>query len=508
MQPFHRHRYIGQNAQLPLIFALALLASLLLNNATYATEQRALSPQSPPRLTADNPCHRPIKTQQGQITGQLEYKDTIGTCSYKGIPYAQAPVGELRWQAPHPIAPGQSPLTAHSFSPDCIQSKFLRDVQYISQAQSNSEDCLYLNIWRPTKPGKYPVMVWIHGGTLLLGSGALNIYQGTSFAARQEVIIVTLNYRLGPFGYLSHADLVDTNDGLGGGSAGNYGLLDQIEALRWVKNNIQEFSGDENNITVFGQSAGAWSIMSLLTTPLSDTLFHKAIAQSGGSHFTHDSEHAFKTGDKFAKRLKCDIENAAQCLRALPAEVILKGANRFSLRCPLSTDPIKGFCFLPREDGVILDQSPISAIRKGDYHKMPTLLGYNRKDPGLLKSSIVDTIDALDGHPTFIYRFNYQKNYVHKLSSGAHSAELSFPFDTLDRFSMFFDRWQLYNEKQVSDAQPVVDHMQSYWANFAKTGNPNGLGLTHQPLTHWPDLKESADQQVLLISNDIRAARR
>ena len=251
---------------------------LSITNRVVASETDAVEVE---QRSPENGCKQAVTTQQGRVSGYLEYKNDIGVCAYKGIPYAKPPLGNLRWQAPKPAEPRDKLLQALTYGDDCMQSRSFRDSQGHSGTDEISEDCLYLNIWRPAKPGKYPVMVWIHGGGLLIGSGAWPIYQGTSFAARQDVIIVTINYRLGVFGYLSHPDLVNNNDNMNGGSAGNYGLLDQLEALQWVKENIRHFYGDKNNITVFGESAGGWSVFTLLTIPKAVAYFikpfHKAV---------------------------------------------------------------------------------------------------------------------------------------------------------------------------------------------------------------------------------------
>ena len=456
----------------------------------------------------ENECNQTIATQQGQVSGYLEHNKHIGVCVYKGIPYAKPPLGHLRWQAPQPAEPRDTLLQALAYGDDCMQSRNFRDSQGNSGAIGISEDCLYLNIWRPAKPGKYPVMVWIHGGGLLIGSGAWPIYEGTSFASRQDVIIVTINYRLGAFGYLSHPDLVNNNDSMNGGSAGNYGLLDQLEALQWVKKNIGHFSGDENNISVFGESAGGWSVFTLLTMPKSRGLFHKAMSQSGGSNATINSETAYKIGMHFADNVECNQKGVASCLRKVPAEKILETASDLSLQSFLTEKLDTRFSFLPREDGTLLPTEPFKSIQSGAYLKIPFIAGYNSKDPGFLKNSTISSIEKMSGHPGYLYEFVYKKNPLDILISGSHGVEIPFVFDTLNEFVILYEKLTIYSESDSKEAQPTVDQIQSYWANFAKTGNPNGFDLNGSPLLKWPLLSENEGGNYLFLNNKIQSKQR
>lgn len=219
---------------------------------------------------------QPVQTTSGPITG-TPLNDVL---VFKGIPYAKPPVGPLRWRAPVPPEPWDQPRAMTDYGPSCPQPRasmggWDRHVFPIHQ----SEDCLYLNVWTPAKApsDRLPVMVWIHGGGFVQGSGSMRFYDGQNLA-RRGVVVVTLNYRLGPFGFFNHPALQTESDD---GSAGNYGLRDQIAALKWIQDNIAALGGDPGNVTIFGESAGGVSVATLMTSPPAQGLFHKAIAQSG-----------------------------------------------------------------------------------------------------------------------------------------------------------------------------------------------------------------------------------
>lgn len=482
-----------------LLFFLVNLTILSMSNMVSASEKENID------AISNNECEKAITTQEGGVSGYLEYKDEIGVCVYKGIPYAKPPLGDLRWQAPQPAESRDTLLQALTYGDDCMQSRRFRDSQIKSGTDKISENCLYLNIWRPAKPGKYPVMVWLHGGALLIGSGAWPIYEGTSFASRQDVIIVTINYRLGAFGYLSHPDLVNNNDSMKGGSAGNYGLLDQLEALQWVKENISSFSGDPNNITLFGESAGGWSVFTLLTVPKSRGLFHKAISQSGGSDATINSKNAYEIGTQFAENVKCSQGDNATCLRKIPAEKILETASNMSLKSYITGKFDTHFSFLPREDGTLIPKEPFRSIQSDAYLKIPVIVGYNSKDPKFLKNSTISSIENMSGHPSYLYKFLYKKNPFDILISGSHGVEIPFVFDTLNEFIIFYEKLTVYSESDTIEAQPVVDQIQSYWGNYAKTGNPNGFDLNGYPLPQWPLFSEKSGGNYLYLNNKIRS---
>lgn len=477
--------------------------------------------------TAKENCSTALMTTEGDVSGFSSEKKGNKACAYYGVPYAAAPVGDLRWRAPESAPSREKLLQATQFGPDCMQSKWANDFAVKSSAKEISEDCLYLNIWRPKEPGNYPVMVWIHGGALLIGSGAWPIYDGTSLANQQKVVVVTINYRLGAFGYFANENLVDREDGFKGGSAGNYGLMDQIKALAWVKENIQQFSGDADNVSIFGESAGGWSVFTLLTTPASEGLFHKAISQSGGSDASLSSLKAFKIGERLAKKLKCTTKKLkaesansstqqalADCLRKAPKEKIVSTSFKMTARCMLTAKIGANFCFMPREDGTLLPGKPFNQISVGSYHKLPFIAGYNSKDPWFLRNSTLDSMEMMSDHPSYLYKFKYKKNFANVLVSGAHGLELPFVFNTLTEFDVLYGKIPLYNEKQEEKAQALISSMQTYWANFARTGNPNlganissditknkGDESTKQNLLAWP---ERSTEKLIYLNNEIK----
>src|SRR5215475_7424181 len=263
-----------------------------------------------------------VRVEGGLTSGSV----VDGVRSYKGIPFAAPPVGEMRWKAPQPVAAWEGVRECNDFGPDCPQAPYPQSSIYYSAPRKQSEDCLYLNVWTAAKAGeKRPVMVWIHGGALTRGSGATRAYDGTALA-KKGVVLVTVNYRLGALGYLAHPELTAESPHH---SSGNYGFLDQVAALQWVHQNIAAFGGDPNRVTVMGESAGSWTVSLLVASPLSRGLFHRAVGESGGRFgpqaYLHDDRNGFpaaeKVGLEFAKAAGAD---SIAALRALPPEKILK----------------------------------------------------------------------------------------------------------------------------------------------------------------------------------------
>ena len=212
-----------------------------------------------------------VKTPLGAVKGTTVADGAVRV--FSGIPYAAPPVGDLRWRAPQPVKPWTGVLDATVPGPGCMQPTVFSDISFPKQ----SEDCLTVNIYTPAKAERLPVMVWIHGGGFQAGGGAEPRHDGTAFA-RRNVVLVSINYRLGIFGFFVHPDLTKES---GHGASGNYGLLDQAAALRWVRDNIAAFGGDPGNVTIFGESAGSFSVSAQMAMPLSRGLFHKAIGESG-----------------------------------------------------------------------------------------------------------------------------------------------------------------------------------------------------------------------------------
>src|SRR5688572_1384198 len=266
-----------------------------------------------------------VKTTAGSVKGTATAGGGIRI--YKSIPYAAPPVGELRWQAPRPAIAWQGVRDATEFGPRCLQGQIFADIVF----RDLSEECLTLNVWTPAKAAgdRLPVMVWIHGGGFQAGAGAEPRHDGEAFA-RKNVILVSINYRLGVFGFLAHPELTRES---GRNASGNYGMLDQVAALRWVQDNIAAFGGDPKNVTVFGESAGSFAVSALMASPLAAGLFHRAIGESG-AYFTAGAgtlalqprQKTEPLGVKFGAALNAP---SLAALRAKSADEVLQAALKF-----------------------------------------------------------------------------------------------------------------------------------------------------------------------------------
>lgn len=450
----------------------------------------------------------PVMIESGQIEGSK-----IGaTQVFKGIPYAAPPVGPLRWRAPQSALQWRGVRKATSYSPACPQ---LGHYPPDAPQEATSEDCLTLNIWVPSekRAGKLPVMVWIHGGGLMNGSGSLPQYAGHRLAER-GVIVVTINYRLGVLGFLAHPEL--NRESRHGGS-GNYGLLDQIAALKWVNRNIAAFGGDPDQVTIFGQSSGSFSTSMLIASPLAKGLFRRAIGQSGGVFEPVELDPLFtpagakEAGAHFAK--KAGAKTLAD-LRGIPAATLLK--TRFNPQFNI--------------DGYVLPASPHDAYVAGKQNDVDLLIGTNadegrfffdanavtaknfddvlgrtypgallwavgaspgKSDAGARAAAVAIDTDmrfrwgmwawaqhALTSgqHRVFFYRFThqppYRKGHPYFGLRAAHGVELPYVFG---EFSPDAANW-------TNGDQELASTIQQYWTNFAKSGNPNGAGLPRWPM--------------------------
>lgn len=308
-----------------------------------------------------------VMTMTGPIAGQAQGKLRV----YKGIPYAEPPVGNLRLRAPRPAKPWTDTLKADAFGPSCPQP--------VPTLAGSSEDCLTLNVWAHADTRQRPVMVWLYGGGFIVGETAMPTYDGANLAQDGDVVVISLNYRLGLLANLAIPELT-AEDPLG--ATGNMGLLDQIEALRWIKANARAFGGDPENITVFGESAGGISVCALMGAPLADDLFHKGIIESGNcSAFSSVAgggllpESVYAQGEKRLQELGCDqATDRLQCLRALPVQKYVDAIKLTKLFGGiLSLDVAIG----PTIDGVVLPKSPAERIRSGEAPPRPMIVGSN-----------------------------------------------------------------------------------------------------------------------------------
>ncbi|MCL6517956.1 carboxylesterase/lipase family protein [Alicyclobacillus sp.] len=457
-----------------------------------------------------------VKTRYGRVRGYTAH----GVRQWRGIPYAKPPVGPLRFQPPAPPDAWDGVRDATSFGPASLQPEDQAIANIVGRAKlPESEDCLYLNIWAPADEGPHPVMVWIHGGAYVSGSGSVNWYDGTSFA-QQGVVLVTINYRLGALGFLYLGDLFGPQYH----TSSNLGLQDQVAALRWVHDNIAAFGGDPNQVTIFGESAGAGSVATLLATPSARGLFHRAILQSGsGALGVHTPESATAVTQRFLAELGVEPGDA-QALLAVPGPRFVEAAAALrNLALP----------FGPVVDGTFLPKHPLAALDEGVADGIPVILGVTRDEYRLflagddrwfqadeaslrqqlrrmderLQDSVIDfylrhtpgenagerliplvtyrvfvqpmlaTADKLvrRGNPVWMYRFDWASPVLDGRLGACHAMEIPFVFNNLDQTGV--DRFT----GDSADRYPIAQAMHRAWAAFAKSGDPNGDGTPSWP---------------------------
>lgn len=423
-----------------------------------------------------------IRTNSGLLQG-VEMPECI---IYKGIPYAKPPVGELRWKAPQPYS-WEGVRKADHFGGRCLQrprqSGSFYDKEFGGEEEEQTpltEDCLYLNIWTPKNCDgkKLPVAVWIHGGAFLGGSGHEIEFDGTTYA-KKDVILVTINYRLGVWGYLAHPWLSEESEAH---VSGNYGVMDQIFALKWVKENIQTFGGDPENVTVFGQSAGALSVLVLISSELTKGLFSKAILQSGmGLHCTYTQAEALADGEEFTANAKV---NSLEELRALPADQVNMASG------PLI---MKGFrnngvlVYEPNLDGYILPGTYEELQKQGRVHKIPYIIGSNKNDMRTIPEAVAtgDLGPMYEGVKFFasnvsanqeepVYAYYFKRDLPGDDAGAFHSAELWYTFGSIEHC------WRPMEEGDYA----LAEKMSTAWTNFMKTGDPGWKSYDQEEYIH------------------------
>lgn len=395
-----------------------------------------------------------VRTTSGPVRG-VRNADVI---SYKGVPYAAPPIGALRWQPPQPAKPWTAVRVASNYAADCMQLPFPSDAAPLGTTPS--EDCLYANIWRPAKAtSKLPVMIWIYGGGFVNGGSSPPSYSGAALA-KSGIMVMSFNYRLGRFGAFAHPGLAS--------EVANYGLLDQLAALRWVKRNIARFGGDPENVTVVGESAGGKSVHALLTSPAAIGLFDRAVIQSGGDASANGASMATAqaSGTKFAvgKGIAPEDEDAAIKLRALPAERVVDGLNLATMPRPDYSGPVP--------DGRTFVDS-IAAYRAGRFLHVPIMIGATSDDIGgrtgvMIKGARdLAMVFAHNNLPVYYYRFDYVANSAQtlKTSGAAHATDIPFFFDTVA---------VKYGTKATDTDRRVGRLTSQYLINFVKNGNPGG----------------------------------
>lgn len=510
------HKMLGVDGQpLPDIY---IFDKLHMNANGYAIWQKLIAPLL---LSTEKPT---ATTNAGKVAGFKEGNINV----FKGIPFAAPPIGDLRWKAPQPIKPWSGVKDCIQFAASPVQGEPIPFMcwseEFLIPKKPIDEDCLYLNVWAKNTVAKKPVLVYIYGGGFRSGGAGCAIYDGKEIAEK-EVVFVSINYRVGVFGFLAHPELTKES---GYGASGNYALLDMIAALKWVKQNISAFGGDPNNVTIAGQSAGAFAVNHLCASPLAKGLFKGAIAQSGGSVLSSslrpstNLKQAENMGVEFAKNFKA---SSIQDLRKISAEDLLKSNQ--------------GLMY-PIEDGYVLPSSIADIYSNGKQNDVALMLGWNlddkvtgppvnaeayklqvQKQYGIHADKVLqyypstnDSIAAIsqdnlsrDGFfgvqgyawanaqlqkgksKVFVYNFNRKlPAYTAASNFGAfHTGEVPYVFNNLKTVNR---PWE------DIDIQ-LADQLSSYWVNFVKTGNPNGGNLTN-----WSSYTSEKDH-VLVIDQKI-----
>lgn len=509
-------------------FGLMIGIGVLAAAAAYAgvklgvIQSPTASEASRPILVAPRASVDPLKTPAdaetgaGVVRGYVERDVRI----FLGIPYAAAPVGDLRWRAPAPAPHWDGVRAAQSFGFDCLQNRAKWDPSLSQMAMS--EDCLTLNVWSPAATETpAPVMVWIHGGGFVMGSASQDIFDGAALA-RKGVVVVTFNYRLGRFGFFAHPDLTRE---AGGGPTGNFGLMDQIAALRWVKENIAAFGGDPANVTIFGESGGGASVAHLMAIDEARGLFHKAIIQSGGGRLkwaplkeTGKDKGAEAAGLSFAQSLKGEGETL-EALRELPAETVLGEVSFSKLRSKTYSGPMI--------DGALVKREFLESFAEGLEAGVPMIAGANSAElnhmPGIakfligrgVKKALKADLKAIEtayggkralnhniindwgfvepartlarrhsanGAAAYLYEFDYVHTNVRDKFEGArHASEMAFVFGTVGRDGV----------QATDEDRRVAEEIAAYWVAFARTGAPAPDGLAP-----WPSYDARVDERM------------
>ncbi len=483
-------------------------------------------------------CKKPVETEQGLIKGYADSEDNA--CVWKGIHYAAQPVGDLRFRAPQPPPPHEGVFEASEYGPACPQEGTIYSGGDVSDC---AEACLTLNIWRPARPGTYPVMYWIHGGAFKQGSGTFEMSDGARLAAEQEVIVITVDYRVGILGFTALPELAKEDPH---GSTGNYGILDQIQGLKWTQNNIAAFGGDPDNVTIFGQSAGGMSVCTLLASPLAEGLFHRAIPMSGSCNTASSLEKGYEQGREILEQVGCDeASDVPACLREKPTDAFVpEGQNT------VITVIKEGMGFGPHVDGHMLNDQPLESIKQGNYNKVPVMLGHTRDEvklytmfffglklwPRWMVDNLLEKllgprtdevmamysyedydrpIDLLfavanqafvaqgfaaaealsEQSPVYFYRFDWDDTRFRKKMGAFHGLDEPMVFGALEMDTQLAKI--LANKRAIELGAPLSEKIMSYYANFAKKGDPNGEGLPH-----WPKYTRESRKRIYL-DNDI-----
>lgn len=463
----------------------------------------------------------PIEIAGGLVRGIRE-RDVV---AYKGIPFAEPPVGELRWRPPRPFREWKGVPEAREYKPQCMQ---VGPPLPTMPVEPVSEDCLYLNVWVPAQPAqpKLPVMVYLHGGAFRVGSPSTPLYWGHKLASTHQVITVNLAYRVGPLGFLVHPQLSAESEHK---VSGNYGLLDMIAGLRWVHENIARLGGDPDNVTIFGHSAGAWGLNKLMVSPLARGLFHAAIAQSGGDMgptrtpeglaVLRDAE---KSGVAFAATLGAQSIDE---LRELPAEQIASASFDGLPEIPHSN------AALPIMDGYVIPDDTYRLYATGKQAKVPLLIGYNA-DEGAHIFKPTDTAAYIAATQRTYGSFAHEFLALYPAGTEAESARSQVRLAAESSFGWQIWAWARAHAKTSqrkvffyffsgqhnghgaelpyvflyefgggwsAQQRDIGAKISNYWTNFAKSGDPNGPGLPR-----WAAF-DADDQRVMYLGDRFEA---
>jgi len=495
-----------------------------------------------PALHASNQLQ--IKTDKGKVEGSLTTDGKVR--AFKGIPYAAPPVGNLRWQAPQPAAKWKDVRQAKEFGNHCFQTNVYPDM--IFHDPGESEDCLTLNVWTPAgaKAGSLPVMVWIFGGGFASG-GTSEARQDGQYLAHRNVVVVSMNYRLGIIGFFTHPELTAESPHH---ASGNYGLLDQAAAIKWVKDNIKGFGGDPKNITIFGESAGSSSVSAQMASPLSKDLIEKAIGESGAAFYS--SSFSFEPREEREHRDAKFAESALHAttlaeLRKISAEDLIKAASAKTTPPPPR--------FGPDVDGWFLPDSVPNIYAAGKHAHIPLIAGWNKDevraevlhaDPKVTaetfkaqakgefgenadkflavypatndEEALASAGDFVSDRfiafstwrwleaqvktgeaPVYRYRFDLGSpgDKFHPAAIGAfHSDDIEYVFGTLDSRQEITVR---------PEDRKLSDEIQTYWTNFARTGDPSGGAGAPSDLSKWPTYNTAFGWMVMHLDSTLEA---
>lgn len=470
-------------------------------------------------------------------SGKLKGFESEGIWKFLGIPYAAPPVGEFRWKETQPVEPWEGERECDHFGPSCPQPKIV-----IFKVGETSEDCLYLNVWTPASSPdeKLPVMVWFHGGSFFAGSGSQSMYDGMNLAGK-GVVLVTVNFRLGMLGYMCHPQLSEESEL---GVSGNYGMLDQIAALKWVNENIENFGGDPGSVTVFGESSGAISILNLMVSPESEGLFQRAVCQSGSFYDAYPM-HKGNTLKEAEAMMEYYIiprlglgegGDDLEALRAVPAEQLIKAVTA---------------SFHPVVDGWLIPDIPSILFAMGRQMKVPLLLGSNTDegsmfvgqagqvsgDPKVQYESYIKKVfkqnaglaletfplengDVKDAMNRIFTRMGFAASATHAASCQSKYLEQAYMYEFTRRpdyallemlgtfhgleipyvFGNFTDMFSGIDSNQID--RSLSDTMISYWINFARIGDPNEEGLPQWPAYTTEDRRyQNLDSEITAKAN-------